>query len=307
MMSLGGLARKMKEKEISPILNLDSGDPISQAMEARGSNPKSPSGELHRALLRPPGTISCIAEFRRKGNVGFIDEIVPPNILSNIYREARAHAVSVLMDAATGGCSADDVRDFVKEQNTALGDFPGPLPIIVHDVVINEVQLAQASVLGATGVTLAVNVLGDDLSSMFTAATEYGLEPIVVARNKEELAVAGTIEGVSIVAVCGVSVDDVIEFVPDFPDGVVKVAFLPLYDDKQLIEAEDSWRLRDAGINSIWASEVLYKFTNPEDGDNARTIIKSIVSKGSVKYARASNAYNGKGEGAKEFLGIIEM
>ena len=28
-------------------------------------------------------------------------------------------------------------------------------------------------------------------------------------------------------------------------------------DDKQLIEAEDSWRLRDAGYNAIWASEVL--------------------------------------------------
>lgn len=306
-MSLGGLARKMKEKEIAPLLNLDPSDPIAQIMDARGSNPKKPSGELSQTLLRPQGAVSCIAEFRRKGNLGVIDEVVPPNIVSATFREARAHAVSVLLDATTGGCSVDDVREFVKEQNTAIGDYPGPMPLIVHDVVINEAQLAQASMLGAAGVTLSISVLGDEISSMFTAATEYGLEPVVVARSKEELIAAGAIEGVSIVAISGVAVCDIIDMVPDFPEGVVKVAFLPYYDDKQLIEAEDSWRLRDAGINSIWASEVLYKFTSPEDGDDARSIIKAIISKGSVKYARASNAYSGKGEGAKEFLGIIEM
>ena len=65
-------------------------------------------------------------------------------------------------------------------------------------------------------------------------------------------------------------------------------------------------RLRDAGFNTIWVSEVLYKF-QVEDGDSARTIIKAITSKGSVKYTRASMSYNTKGEGAREYLGSLEM
>ena len=44
-----------------------------------------------------------------------------------------------------------------------------------------------------------------------------------------------------------------------------------------------------------------------EDGDSARTIIKAITSKGSVKYTRASMSYNTKGEGAREYLGSLEM
>ena len=64
--------------------------------------------------------------------------------------------------------------------------------------------------------------------------------------------------------------------------------------------------MRDAGCNSIFASEVLFKF-GMADGEHTMSIIKAIKSKGSVKYARASGAFTGKGEGAKEYLGTIEM
>ena len=51
--------------------------------------------------------------------------------------------------------------------------------------------------------------------------------------------------------------------------------------------------------------QVLFKFGMGE-GEHTMSVIKAIKSKGSVKYARASGAFNGKGEGAKEFLGTIE-
>ena len=71
-------------------------------------------------------------------------------------------------------------------------------------------------------------------------------------------------------------------------------------------QAEDAWRLRDAGCNSVWASEVLFKF-GMNDGEHAMSVIRAMKSKGSVKYARASGAYVGRGEGAKEFLATIEV
>ena len=41
--------------------------------------------------------------------------------------------------------------------------------------------------------------------------------------------------------------------------------------------------------------------------DTITSVIKAMKSKASVKYARASGAFSGKGEGAKEYLGDIMM
>ena len=124
-------------------------------------------------------------------------------------------------------------------QTELPGDYPGPLPVIIHDMVIDEVQIAQAAAVKAEGIVLSAGVLGDELLSMVTAAREYGLEPLVVVRTEDEVASALAAE-VEVIAVNGLSVDEMVSMVDVLPDTVVKVAFLPLYDDKQLIEAEDS-------------------------------------------------------------------
>jgi len=213
--------------------------------------------------------------------------------------------MSVLLDKATGGCTSEDFNTILEEQNTAKSSYPGPMPLIWHDMIVDEIQLAQASSYDAKGVLLSVGVLGDELQSMATAAAEYGLEVIIEVKSVEELEIAKKM-GASMVAVGGMNVDDGIALVAEIPDDIIKIFFLPVYDDKQLIEAEDAWRLRDAGCNCIWASEVLFKF-GFGDGEHTMTVLKAIKSKGSVKYARASGAFTGKGEGAKEFLGTIEM
>lgn len=41
------------------------------------------------------------------------------------------------------------------------------------------------------------------------------------------------------IAVSGVSVDAVIELMPKIPDHCVKIAFIPVYDDTQLVEVEE--------------------------------------------------------------------
>lgn len=85
---------------------------------------KQATGEIIRALKKTPGTVSIIAEFRRKGStLGAID-VPPASILSREFRMAKAEVVSLLMDKTTGGCTVTDVTDMVKEQNFAKGDFP---------------------------------------------------------------------------------------------------------------------------------------------------------------------------------------
>lgn len=302
--AFAGLARKMKEKEIAGLRETSS-----ELLQKREAG-KSPSGEIAKALRKNvPGAVSIVAEYRRKGlNMGTLDTQLPPKIVSKDFRDAGAEVVSVLLDQATGGCSVEDAVEIFREQQTAVGDFPGPAPLIMHDMVIDEVQLGHAVSLGAKGVLLSLGVLGQEgLQSMMAAAKEYGLEAVVEVKSAEEIAQLeelGVTGKSDMVAVSGVSVDDAIELLPSMPKDVVKICFVAAYNDKQLIEAEDAWRLRDAGCNSIWASEVLFKF-GYQDGEHSHSVIKALKSKGSVKYARASGAYNGKGEGAKEFLGTI--
>lgn len=141
-------------------------------------------------------------------------------------------------------------------------------------------QLAQASSCGAKGVVLSFGVLGDRLESMIAAAADYGLESVVEVRSRVELEALKASTFVAqcrMVALAGMSVDDAIVVLKGglVPEGALKVVFLPVYADKQLIEAEDAWRLRDAGANAIWASEVLFKF-GVADGEHASSVIRAI-------------------------------
>jgi len=301
MNAFAGLAKKMKMKEIEGLRETHS-----KLLKLRGARSVG-TPTLASMLKKRPGTVSLIAEYRRKGAGITKDDLLPPAIMSRDFRMGGAVAVSVLLDKATGGCTVDDAKDVVTEQESAKGDFPGPCPLIWHDFMVDEVQLAMAADAGAYAVLLSCGALGDELPTMTAAAKEYGLEVLFEVKSPEEVASLDATDLESgIICMAGMSVDNMIKMAPTLQESCVKVAFLPLYDDSQLIEAEDAWRLRDAGVNAIWASEVLYKF-GYMDGENTMSVIRAIKSKGSVKYARASGAYNQQGEGAKEWLGDICM
>ena len=46
-------------------------------------------------------------------------------------------------------------------QNKKQGQFPGPLPVLAYDYMIDPIQLAQAAEAGAQGVFLNVAALGE--------------------------------------------------------------------------------------------------------------------------------------------------
>lgn len=146
----------------------DESTKLAKTIAAKGS--KEPSGAVPFALKGMEGSVRCIAEYRKKGNLGVVWEVDPPVMMSVLFRQSGAHAVAALLDAATGGCDIGDVEEIVREQENARGNFPGPLPMIVHDLVVDEVQLAQAASVGAEGIVLTANVLGEKLEEMTAAA-----------------------------------------------------------------------------------------------------------------------------------------
>ena len=268
-------------------------------------------GELQTILTKRKGTITIIAEYKRKlEGSGFMSEILPPELLSPVFREFGAAAVAVLADDRTGGCTYDDIKMIVEEQEEARGDVPGPLPVISSDLIVDEIQIAQSAEAGARAITVTYGVVGSEKVTQFIHdANTLGLEVIVNVGNADEA--QGAVDaGASIISVCGVNgADDKYAVIENLviPDGrqVCTIANILAKDNKALEEVEEAWICRDKGFNCVWVSDALYKSGN-DPVEHPGAIINSMKAKSSVKYA-SPKARSGKGEGAREYLGDILM
>ena len=267
--------------------------------------------ELQTLLTKRKGTITIIAEYKRKlEGSGFITDVLDPVLLSPVFREFGAAAVAVLADERTGGCTYDDIVAVVEEQDEALGDVPGPLPVISSDLIVDEIQIAQAADSGAKAVTVTYGVVGEEKVQQFIKdAASLGLEVIVNVGTAEE-AQGAVNAGASIISVTGLDGSDnkfaVIESL-SIPEGrnVCTIANILAKDNKALEEVEEAWMCRDKGFNCVWVSDALYKAGN-DPVEHPGAIISTMKAKSSVKYA-SPKARSGKGEGAREYLGDILM
>jgi len=158
-------------------------------------------GPLQTNLTRRKGTITVIAEYKRKiadGANGYLRvdgtgsssssssstssspatatadgnvvEVVPvatnaPELLSAEFREFGAGGIAILADARMGGCTYHDLQLFVDEQRRAINDVPGPVPIINSDIIIDELQVAQSAAIGVAAITLDYALLATTTSS----------------------------------------------------------------------------------------------------------------------------------------------
>jgi len=172
-------------------------DPVTGAVE---EEPVLAMGPLQTNLTRRKGTITVIAEYKRKiadGANGYLRvdgtgssssssstssspatatadgnvvEVVPvatnaPELLSAEFREFGAGGIAILADARMGGCTYHDLQLFVDEQRRAINDVPGPVPIINSDIIIDELQVAQSAAIGVAAITLDYALLATTTSS----------------------------------------------------------------------------------------------------------------------------------------------
>jgi indole-3-glycerol phosphate synthase len=316
--ALGVLARKAKENEIRQWCESGIDDDtmeqvkIMKANLANAAPEEEVVGPVQSGLTKRKGTISIIAEYKRKFIVddGFADEMFDPQVLSPTFREFGARGVAVMADERIGGCTYDDVLAFAKEQQTAKGDMPGPVPVISSDLIVDEVQIARSAAAGAEAVVVTYGVVGEEKVDLFLkCARAVGIEVIVAVSTKEE-AQAAVDAGARIISVSGVdNVDERFAVIDglNIPDSaaVCTIANILANDNKALEEVEEAWVCRDQGFNAVWVSDALYKSGN-DPSEHAGAIIKGMAAKSSVKWASAK-AMGGKGEGAREYLGDIMM
>jgi len=323
--AIGVFARKAKEAELRNYVQNDITDAVLAKIEEMKTNlpsvsSSSPPTKVKDSLTKRKGTITVIAEYKRKLAVGtgYIDEeiIFSPQSMSPTFREFGASATAIMADERMGGCTYDDLDTVVKEQQTARGDMPGPIPVINSDLIVDELQIARSAVLGVDAVVVTYGVVeggSEKVDFLIRCAYAVGMEVIVkvtdVVEAQGAVDVGARILWVEGVGEGGGSVDEMSDAVKDLvvpnEDKVCTIANILANDNKQLEEVEEAWLCRDKGFNAVWVSDALYKQGN-DPTEHAGAIIQSMTAKSSVKWASAK-AKSGKGEGATEYLGDILM
>lgn len=325
--AIGVLARKAKEASLRKYAEAGIEDDVrakveemKAALQSEGTTGESlqawMAGPLQQALTKRKGTITVIAEYKRKlENSAIIDfDKFNPEILSPVFREFGASAVAVMADEAMGGATYDDVRDFANEQEGAKGDMPGPLPVISNDLIVDELQLAQSAAAGVSAVVVTMSAVGPErCAELKRCANALGLETIVAVSSAEEARDAVSSEiGATIISVVGLDGFEAkceviagLEISDDDSKKVCTIANILAKDNKALEEVEEAWILRDRGFNAVWVSDALYK-SGADPTEHPGAIINSMKAKSSVKWA-SPKARSGKGEGAREYLGDIMM
>lgn len=310
------LDRKKHEVEaLKSQVSTDSAHPITKALETKVTRNKA----FYDSLNIPRGSLTVIAEIKRKSpSKGPIGAIKDPAILSRVYNEGGAAAISVLTDFEGFGGTMEDLVKVAKAQQRFKGNFPGPCPVLRKDFIIDEIQIAEAAVGGASAVLLIVAALGKDRTKQLLEATHaMGLDALVEVHDEDELQIALDV-GAEIIGVNNrdlrtfdVSLDTSFRLAPLIPEGVLKIS------ESGVSDCVDAWKLRDAGFNAILVGETLVRAYegSPMDStsysvgyNQAKGFIKAFKAKGSVEFGNSSMAaFFGKGEGAKETLGELSI
>lgn len=319
--AIGALAKKAKQADLRKYAEsgiddvvMEKYNIIKEALQKDEINIKeSTPGPLQQSLTKRKGTITIIAEYKRKNDVvetGAISELYDPEFLSPLFRDVGCSAVAVMADERMGGCTYDDIAYFVEEQRRAMNNVPGPISVINNDLIIDELQIARSASMGVAATVINIGLVGDEQCELLLKASKaVDLEAIVTVNSQEEAQRAVDLGARMIMVVCLDEPEYKDEIVTglDIPEGqqVCYMANILTRKNKQLQEIEDAWALRDKGFNCVWVGDALYK-AGQDAHENPATVIKAMRSKSSLKWA-SPKARSGKGEGAREYLGDILM
>lgn len=197
--------------------------------------------------------LQIIAEMKRASpSKGDIATHIEPVEQALQYEAAGAACISVLTEHAFFKGSFADLNQVVNAVS---------IPVLCKDFMIHPVQIDYAKEAGATVILLIVAALTDEeLASLFTYATNLGLEVLVEVHDVEELERALNID----VKIIGVNNRNLKTFAVDLAqtEEIAKhfkaegVAFI---SESGIWNADDAMRVANAGAKGVLVGESLMR------------------------------------------------
>ena len=226
---------------------------------------RRPKPSLRQALLDSPTGI--IAEFKRRSpSKGWIKEDGRPDVTPLSYEHYGAAALSILTDRQYFGGHDDFIR--------AARHSGVTLPILYKNFVVDEMQLYEALLCGASAVLLIAACLSKERCRVLMGlAHELGLEVLLEMHSEAELEYAEL--GPDL---CGINNRNLGTFVTDVENSFRLAEKLPAdavkVSESGISKPETIRQLRQAGFRGFLIGETFMK--TPDPGQALADFIKEI-------------------------------
>lgn len=167
---LGRLARRAAARAEAARADL-------RALERRMAT-LTPVASFAAALVRPD--VAVIAEIKRRSpSKGVLDDTLDAGARASEYALGGAAALSILTEPSEFGGSLDDLADARSRVD---------IPLLRKDFIVDEVQLLEARLAGASAVLLIARALrADRFFALAAAARSIGLDLLLEVRDEAEL------------------------------------------------------------------------------------------------------------------------
>ena len=210
---------------------------------------------VFKQQLSTPG-LNVIAEIKRKSpSKGALAEIQDPVALAITYANAGCAAISVLTDAFRFSGSMDDLKKIKAHVNC---------PILRKDFMMDEIQLMETALSGASAVLLIVAVLGEQTKAFLTLCRQLGLDALVEVHTREEIDIA-VAAGAEIIGVNNrnletfhVDVNHAKQLVQYLPYDIIKVSESGIHD------VQTAQSFYEVGYHAVLLGEALVTAAHPD-------------------------------------------
>ena len=218
--------------------------------------------------------LQIIAEIKRASpSKGLIAENILPGEQAKRYERGGAACISVLTDTTFFKGSFTDLKDVAHSVS---------IPILCKDFIIHRVQIDHALNAGATVILLIVAALSyEELDTLFSYATNQGLEVLVEVHNKEELDIALQI-GAKLI---GVNNRDLRTFEVNLAHTEEIAAHFPFDENRVLISESGIWGGEDAsqvsgyGVSGVLVGESLMRSDDVERAIHSLQVKRGAFTK----------------------------
>ena len=204
--------------------------------------------------LAAPG-ISVICEVKKASpSKGLIAVDFPYLEIAQQYERAGASAISVLTEPEYFLGSDDYLREIAREVS---------IPVLRKDFTVDEYQIYEAKLLGASAVLLICAILSEkELGQFLKMAHSLGLSALVEAHDEQEVEMALRAEA----SIIGVNNRDLKTFTVDINNSARYRKMVPkevsFVSESGIKTAEDIAKLLENGTDAVLIGETLMRSEN---------------------------------------------